>query len=1432
MQLLRNSSLLIPVFIILFLGLNPVGLFTARAAAAVETEALIHFNCTPSAATKPNAIEADWSNDLPIGGSGDPGAKPLNVDFTVYFKKLAGWNSTVKIHYWNQQTGGGSTSWPGVDMTQCSTDPNWWYFTFTATTSTNLLFHDGNGNQTADLSRSTDGWYDGGWSATPPASFACIGCATDADNDGVCAGTDCNDNDPSVPTVPGTACDDGNAGTMDDVIQADGCTCLGSTNFTVYFKKPQSWSTPVKIHYWERQPGNMATTWPGVNMTLCGNDWWSYTFTSTSSSNLLFNDGNGNQTDDLSRSTDSWYDNGWSATGTCGSATGNVTVTPAIPTAEEPVTVTFDATGSALAGAPQVYFHSGVSVTAASVTSFDRSVGNWGRDDGVGEMTHTGGNNWQITLPSLRAFYGVAATEDVFGMNFLFRSADGTLKEDNSSTNYYNPVNPGDYFTITAPDASPYLAPTGTAFNLVSEASTPPLSWSLEEVDAMGNLLAPLGTQTGGSTYTEGLTLNQTTTQYFRVTANFGSGAKSKTFTAQGYGPICTTARPAWTRPGINYHNGDPTKVTLVLQAPTYTRYKKGTGQVTGIANTIAKNVVHVIGDFNNWTISEAYKLCRDTDGWNGTTDADNDGDHGDYWWIELTGLTPGQEYVFQYLVDGTIQVADAYAEKISDPDDGGISPSVYPNIAPFPSQAGGRRAAVLQTNQPVFNWTAPAFNRPSTNNLNIYELHFRDFTEEGTYLAAIDKLDYLKSLGINAIHVMPVSEFEGNSSWGYNPNFYFAPDKAYGTKADLKKFINACHLREIQVFNDLVLNHAFYSNAMARLYWNKVDNKPANDNPWFNPDHKAVANPAGWWGADWNHESEHTQAMLDRILNYWLQEFKFDGFRFDFTKGFTQTAPDSNDEWASSYDLDRVNLLKRMVDHMWTEDPGSVAIFEHLAEASEDKALADYGILMWSGVGHHNAGKNFMLGYNADNPDIRTTGIYSEGGRNFIFANWMSYLESHDEERQAYEVMNYGNTIATETDPTIKLEKTVDRLKLGASFNLLFPGPRMLWEFEELAYDVSINFNGRTGEKPVHWDYLEDPLRRELFRQTSTLLSLRNTYNLYATPPNYDNIGWGANVITTPRRMTLSDGAGHHVIVIGNLDPEAGHDAYPNYPEMGTWYRYNGDLTIDGTSFTVTNTGAPYYLAPSEVMVLVNAPAQNEVLDGSKVNIAARVLLGGAYVTTSSLMRDDLRALNYIPTTEPYTALGYAFTGGGGGEMVSPTVFSTTGDDAIVDWVVVELRDPATLATVVKSRAALIQRDGDIVALDGTSTKVAFTGVPAGNYYLAIRHRNHLAIATATALPFSTTAQTIDFTKGSTPTWGSNAQKDLGGGKLGLWAGDANRDGQINAVDRNLFWRLQNGQPYSYTTSTADFNLDGAVNAVDRNLYWRINNSVIQQLP
>ena len=881
---------------------------------------------------------------------------------------------------------------------------------------------------------------------------------------------------------------------------------------------------------------------------------------------------------------DSQYVNNGAANYKANFEISHVQIIPELPSKNQSVQVLLYSKHTALENESSIYFHSGISSNPDDTTQFDISKGNWGQDDTIGVMTQdiTNSNVHSITLTTITNYYSLTNNDDAFGLNFLFRNPDGSTKEDNKGSNYNFALNNGPFITLNNPINKIKLAAVGNTVSVETSSfnnskATPIVTdWTLEEVSPNPSTIS---TTSSVNNFSYNIPVSSTVKKDYKITANFGGGIlKSKTFSIQGYNTPVNVTIPTGLIAGINYDDTDISHAYLVLHTPTSTNYKKGNGTVSGSNTTASKNVVHVIGDFNNWEVQEAYKMNKD----------------GDFWWIELTGLTENVQYVFQYLIDGEIRIADPYSEQISDSEDNQISTTVYPNMPTFPTNkftgvsSLETRASVLETGRIPYKWQVTDFVAPQRNELNIYELHFRDFTEEGTYLAAIDRLNYLKNLGVNAIHVLPISEFEGNSSWGYNPNYYFAADKAYGNRDNLKKFIDEAHKRGIAVFNDVVLNHAFGSNPMVLMYWDDINNRPSADNPWFNAEHKAVYNSAGHWGNDWNHESEHTQAFVDRALQFWLDEFKFDGFRFDFTKGITQTAQNPNDEWASNVDIDRQGLLKRMVDEMWSFKPSSVAIFEHLANPAEDKILADYGILMWSGVGHHNQIKNFNLGYNTDDIDVYTTGVFNSSQWNFTYSNLVSYAESHDEQRQAYELFTYGNGIKDIVDPTQKLAEGIERLKGGTIFNLMLPGPRMLWQFQELGYDIDINFNGRTGKKPVHWDYYDDTNRKELYTLISQLQQSRLDHNWYSEPIDYSNLGNGTDY--SIKKLSLSDSNGNHIIIISNPYANSGSTVItPGYDVVGQWYKNNGDVSYINTPFTVNSQSETYSLQPGQTMVLTN---------------------------------------------------------------------------------------------------------------------------------------------------------------------------------------------------------------------------------------------------
>ena len=225
-----------------------------------------------------------------------------------------------------------------------------------------------------------------------------------------------------------------------------------------------------------------------------------------------------------------------------------------------------------------------------------------------------------------------------------------------------------------------------------------------------------------------------------------------------------------------------------------------------------------------------------------------------------------------------------------------------------------------------------------------------------------------------------------------------------------------------------------------------------------------------------------------------------------------------------------------------------------------------------------------------------------------------------------------------------------------------------------------------------------------------------------------------------------------------------------------------------------------------------------NSYLVPLRVQLALKGFLEGAYDQVTNRMRDDLRNAALIPTTEPYSALGYGFVEGGG-ETVLPSVLGTTPapKDRIVDWVMVELRDANDPTVVVSSRCALVQRDGDVVDLDGSSP-VQLAADPAA-YHVVLRHRNHLGAMTANTFALGTTPTSIDLTLTNTPMHGTQALKDIGTVRA-LWAGDVFGDGQLKYTgaynDRDPILSRIGGtvatNVISGIYSSEDVNLDGQV--------------------
>jgi 1,4-alpha-glucan branching enzyme len=647
-----------------------------------------------------------------------------------------------------------------------------------------------------------------------------------------------------------------------------------------------------------------------------------------------------------------------------------------------------------------------------------------------------------------------------------------------------------------------------------------------------------------------------------KLVATEGINVREATFLYLISAPSPVQARPSGTIPGINYDSNDHTKVTLCLWAP-------------------AKTSVYVRGDFSDWDVLPQHLMKRD----------------GEFFWLEITGLTAGAEYAYQYLVNEELWLADPYSDKILDPDDQDIPASAYPGLKPYPSKALSsdwyfNRLAVFQTHQTPYVWQATDYQRPEKEKLVIYELLIRDFFANGQrhYQHLIDTLGYLKRLGVNAIELMPVTEFNGNDSWGYNPTFMFAPDKYYGSKNKLKEFIDICHQNGMAVILDMVMNHQDMPNAYVMMDFDFVTGKPTPQNKWFNVDARHPFNVF----FDMNHESSYTKSYLDTVNHYWLNEYKVDGYRFDLSKGFTQTNSGGNVGAWSAYDASRVALLKRMADKIWSHSPEAYIILEHFAANNEEKELAEYraaegkGMLFWGNVTHSYA--EATMGF-ADESDISS--VY-HSTRNWSVPHLIGYMESHDEERMMFKNLQFGKVSGSYS--VKNLSNALHRVKGASTIFYTIPGPKMLWQFGELGYDISIDEGGRVSPKPVKWEYRDNYARFDLYTHIADLNRLRTTYSVFtagaATLTAGTNLVKQLTLKNVPYTTTPVDATEMNVQVVVNFEV-TNRTASVTFPHTGTWY----DYYAHGEPVNVNSTPYMLQMGPGEFRIFTDVEITNPLI-------------------------------------------------------------------------------------------------------------------------------------------------------------------------------------------------------------------------------------------
>lgn len=826
-----------------------------------------------------------------------------------------------------------------------------------------------------------------------------------------------------------------------------------------------------------------------------------------------------------------------------GSFSQPITISPTTPTQYDSIVIFLNTT---LPGATEllnyagtIYAHTGVTT---NLGTWQHVIGSWGQPNQP-VLTRLGTNFYKLTIGYPRTFYSVTnPSEQVTQLDLVFRSEDGSKQT--RPDIFVDLYEPGLTVVVQNPEVSVSYGDPQRSPAFVKFGETVPISVNAVE---LGTKVSSLTISVDGNQVAQTNTNNLT---YDFVHSSFSVGAHTiKVIGIDTTGSVDSTSFMMFSNPaynneplpnglvqGINYTSA--TTATLALYAPQ-------------------KDFVYLVGDFNDWKVETNYYLNRHF------VNSDSV-----MWWIDIpTSLSPGTEYAFQYLVDGKIRIGDPYSEKILDPwDDQYISPTTYPNLKPYPAGKTESLVSVLQTAQSEYQWQVTNFQKPPKEKLIIYELLVRDFSTQRNYQFLIDTLSYLKSLGVNAIELMPVNEFEGNLSWGYNPSYHTALDKYYGTPNKLKEFIDLCHQNGIAVLSDIVLNHAFGLNPLVNLYFDGYYTIGSNsgikttpNNPYFNV---TSPNTTYFWGADFNHAKPATQYYVDRVNRYWLEEFKFDGFRFDFTKGFTNTPGDGG-----GFDQSRINILKRMADQIWAYDSTAYVILEHFAANNEEIVLSNYDMMIWGNMNYNY--NEATMGYH-DNGKSNFSGI-SYLNRGWTKPHLVGYMESHDEERLMFKNLTYGNSSGAYNIKDIRV--ALNRMKLAGAFFFTVPGPKMIWQFGELGYDISIDSMGRVGNKPVKWDYLNDDRRTNLYKVFQSLNKLKSDYEAFSTN------NFTLDVASIVKKMNL-----YHptmdVFIIGNFGVTQ-LSANQNFSRAGWWYDY-----FSGDSVNVTNLTESITLEPGDFRI------------------------------------------------------------------------------------------------------------------------------------------------------------------------------------------------------------------------------------------------------
>ncbi|MGK7916955.1 MAG: alpha-amylase family glycosyl hydrolase [Prochloraceae cyanobacterium] len=511
-----------------------------------------------------------------------------------------------------------------------------------------------------------------------------------------------------------------------------------------------------------------------------------------------------------------------------------------------------------------------------------------------------------------------------------------------------------------------------------------------------------------------------------------------------------------------------------------------------------------LIGSFSDW---EEIPLDKDKDGYFKTQVELEDGVY--RYKFRVRSLS----WFFE--PDEWVEVVDPYATDINDQTQNGIV-----------RIKDGKK--IVDT----YVWQHDDKPLPPDRELVIYEMHVSDFSggeddpyPRGNYQHVREKLDYLCELGINAIELMPVKEYPGDYSWGYNPRYFFATESSYGSTAELKRLIDECHARGIRVLIDGIYNHSEASSPLTQI----------DHDYWY---HHSPRDPDNNWGPEFNYE--HYDENLDLkpawkfigdVVRYWIEEYHIDGIRYDAAR---QIGNYEFMDW----------IVRESKKTAGAKPFYNVA--EHIPETTSITNLDGPMDGCWHDSFYHTVkahicGDRFKLEELKDAIDCKRQGFMGT-------TNVVNYLTNHDRERLMVEL----------AQREIFARAAFKRIKLGVVLLMTAVGIPMIWMGEEFA-----DYHPLDPESTkIDWTLLKNDRNRNLLEYYKGLINLRkNNPALYTENVEFFHEDRESKVLAYVRWNE----EGSRVVVVANFSDQylAGYQV-THFPENGTWHEWTGSYEIE----------------------------------------------------------------------------------------------------------------------------------------------------------------------------------------------------------------------------------------------------------------------------